>query len=106
MHCVLKSPPPSSRGGATRGQRPNYLHCPARPGPPVLERGCVSCGPEAPSLTPAVTPPLPCRYLIVTYHNPAKHSKKMSMKEQEEALVKLQQAHGVDGEQHGRKPAQ
>ena len=40
------------------------------------------------------------RYLIVLYYNPAKMKAKANLKEQEEALRKLQERHGVDGEQH------
>ncbi|KAK9845789.1 hypothetical protein WJX81_002443 [Elliptochloris bilobata] len=45
------------------------------------------------------------RYLIVLYYNPAKQNKKVSTKQQEEELRKMQEKHGVDGEQHARKPA-
>lgn len=37
------------------------------------------------------------RYLIVLYHQTKKQSKKMDLKEQEEALRQLQERHGVDG---------
>ncbi len=42
------------------------------------------------------------RYLIVLYYNPARTNKKMSLKEQEEELRRMQESHGVDGEQHAR----
>jgi pre-mRNA branch site protein p14 len=45
------------------------------------------------------------RYLIVTYHNPIRHSKKLSLKEQEEQLKKMQDKFGVDGDQHARQAA-
>lgn len=44
------------------------------------------------------------RYLIVLYYNPIKQKQKLGLKEQEEALRKLQEAHGVDGEQHAPRP--
>ncbi|GLI59390.1 hypothetical protein VaNZ11_001256 [Volvox africanus] len=40
------------------------------------------------------------RYLIVLYFNPVRHSKKISTKEQEEQLRKMQDKYGVDGQQH------
>eukprot|EP00887_Chlorella_sp_A99_P003860 scaffold11.g3860.t1 len=45
------------------------------------------------------------RYLIVLYYNPRKHSTKLSTKEEEEQLRKLQEQHGVDGQQHPRAKA-
>lgn len=42
------------------------------------------------------------RYLICIYHNTSKHNKKLSTKEQEEQLRKMQDKYGVDGEQHAR----
>ena len=39
------------------------------------------------------------RYLIVLYHQIKKQNQKISLKEQEEELRKLQEKHGVDGEQ-------
>jgi len=45
------------------------------------------------------------RYLIVTYHNPTRHNKKLSLKEQEEQLKNMQDRFGVDGEQHARQAA-
>lgn len=40
------------------------------------------------------------RYLIVLYYNPAKLKAKANLKEQEEALRKMQEKFGVDGRQH------
>jgi RNA recognition motif-containing protein len=40
------------------------------------------------------------RYLLVAYHSAARLHKKLSLKEQEEALRELQRRAGVDGEQH------
>lgn len=40
------------------------------------------------------------RYLIVLYHHAKKQSQKLSMEEQERELRRLQEKHGVDGEQH------
>lgn len=42
------------------------------------------------------------RYLIVLYFNPVRHSKKIGTKEQEEQLRKMQEKHGVDGQQHAK----
>ncbi|KXZ47681.1 hypothetical protein GPECTOR_33g563 [Gonium pectorale] len=42
------------------------------------------------------------RYLIVLYFNPVRHSKKVSTKEQEEQLRKMQDKYGVDGQQHAK----
>ncbi|EFJ48858.1 hypothetical protein VOLCADRAFT_60121 [Volvox carteri f. nagariensis] len=42
------------------------------------------------------------RYLIVLYFNPVRHSKKISTKEQEEQLRKMQDKYGVDGQQHAK----
>lgn len=36
------------------------------------------------------------------YYNPTKHNRKLSMKDEEEQLRKMQEKHGVDGEQHVR----
>lgn len=44
------------------------------------------------------------RYLIVLYYNPAKQTKKLSTKQQEDELRKMQEKFGVDGEQH-QKPS-
>lgn len=46
------------------------------------------------------------RYLIVLYYNPARQSKKLSTKEKEEELRKMQEKYDVDGEQHASKPRQ
>lgn len=43
------------------------------------------------------------RYLIVLYYRPASMNKKVSTKEQEEQLRKMQSQYGVDGEQHQRQ---
>lgn len=40
------------------------------------------------------------RYLIVLYYNPARQNKKVGIKEQEEQLRRMQEKHGVDGQQH------
>lgn len=40
------------------------------------------------------------RYLICLYYNPTRINKKVSTKEQEEQLRKMQDKYGVDGEQH------
>jgi pre-mRNA branch site protein p14 len=40
------------------------------------------------------------RYLLVAYHSAVRLQKKLSMREQEEALREIQLRHGVDGEQH------
>jgi pre-mRNA branch site protein p14 len=40
------------------------------------------------------------RYLIVLFYNTKRHLQKMSTKEQEEELRKMQEKYGVDGEQH------
>jgi pre-mRNA branch site protein p14 len=40
------------------------------------------------------------RYLIVLYYNPVKHSRKLGLKEEAEALKRTQEKYGVDGEQH------
>jgi pre-mRNA branch site protein p14 len=40
------------------------------------------------------------RYLIVGYHHEKKRAAKLSIQEQEEELRRMQQAAGVDGEQH------
>lgn len=45
------------------------------------------------------------RYLIVLYWNQKRQQQHQSMKEEEERLRKIQEKHGVDGEQHG-KPKQ
>ncbi|GFR52257.1 hypothetical protein Agub_g14791 [Astrephomene gubernaculifera] len=42
------------------------------------------------------------RYLIVLYFNPVRQSKKLSTKEQEEQLRKMQDKYGVDGQQHAK----
>lgn len=42
------------------------------------------------------------RYLIVLYYNPAKHNRKLSLKDEEEQLRAMQERHGVDGQQHAR----
>ncbi|KAG2483205.1 hypothetical protein HYH03_017939 [Edaphochlamys debaryana] len=42
------------------------------------------------------------RYLIVLYFNPVRHNKKVSTKEQEEQLRKMQDKYGVDGQQHAK----
>ncbi|KAG2440292.1 hypothetical protein HXX76_004403 [Chlamydomonas incerta] len=42
------------------------------------------------------------RYLIVLYFNPVRHNKKVSTKEQEEQLQKMQSKYGVDGQQHAK----
>lgn len=39
------------------------------------------------------------RYLLVAYHSAARLQKKLSLREQEDALRELQARHGVDGEQ-------
>lgn len=44
------------------------------------------------------------RYLIVLYWNQKRQQQHQSMKEEEERLRKIQEKHGVDGEQHARKP--
>mmetsp|Transcript_15145 Transcript_15145/g.32859 ORF Transcript_15145/g.32859 Transcript_15145/m.32859 type:complete len:132 (-) Transcript_15145:776-1171(-) len=43
------------------------------------------------------------RYLIVLYYSPNRINKKLSTKEQEEQLRKVQAKYGVDGEQHSRQ---
>ncbi|KAL3142246.1 hypothetical protein ABBQ38_002590 [Trebouxia sp. C0009 RCD-2024] len=43
------------------------------------------------------------RYLIVLYYNHQKHSKKLSTKDKEEELLKMQEKYGVDAEQHPQK---
>ena len=61
------------------------------------------------TLTPRARPP-PSRpqnrYLIILYYNPQRHSKKLGLKEQEAELRRMQEQHGVDGEQHGRHAKQ
>lgn len=46
------------------------------------------------------------RYLIVLYYNTAKQNKKVSTREKEEELRKMQEKYGVDGEQHAREQPQ
>ena len=49
-----------------------------------------------------VHPPAPCtqnRYLIILYYNATRHKGKLSLKEQEAELRRMQEKHGVDGEQ-------
>lgn len=75
--------------------------------------------PRRPSLTPLVaqfqpartilrtprlpSPPLPQnRYLIILYYNATRHKQKVSLKDQEAELRRMQEKHGVDGEQHAR----
>jgi len=43
------------------------------------------------------------RYLIVLYHQSKKQNQKLSTKEQEEELRRLQEMHGVDGNQHSER---
>ena len=46
--------------------------------------------------------PAPCtqnRYLIILYYNATRHKGKLSLKEQEAELRRMQEKHGVDGEQ-------
>ena len=45
------------------------------------------------------------RYLIVLYWNQKRQQQHLSTKEEEERLKAVQREHGVDGEQHARKPA-
>lgn len=45
------------------------------------------------------------RYLIVLYYNKKRQQQHLSVKAEEERLRKAQEQHGVDGEQHARKPA-
>lgn len=42
------------------------------------------------------------RYLIVLYYNPTRQNKKVSTKDQEELLRKMQEKYKVDGEQHDK----
>lgn len=42
------------------------------------------------------------RYLIIIYHNSSRHKQKLGLKEQEAELRRMQEKHGVDGEQHSR----
>ena len=52
-------------------------------------------------------PPLPAaspctvqnRYLIILYYNATRHKGKLSLKDQEAELRRMQEKHGVDGEQ-------
>ncbi|KAI7837051.1 hypothetical protein COHA_009127 [Chlorella ohadii] len=39
------------------------------------------------------------RYLIILYYNATRHKGKLSLKEQEAELRRMQEKHGVDGEQ-------
>lgn len=42
------------------------------------------------------------RYLIILYYNATRHKQKASMKDEEESLRRMQERHGVDGEQHAK----
>lgn len=42
------------------------------------------------------------RYLIILYYNATRHKQKVSLKDQEAELRRMQEKHGVDGEQHAR----
>lgn len=51
--------------------------------------------------------PAPCRrlqnrYLIILYYNATRHKQKSSLKDQEAEVRRMQEKHGVDGEQHAR----
>lgn len=54
------------------------------------------------SLQPAPNPlPSPQnRYLIILYYNATRHKQKLGLKDQEAELRRMQEKHGVDGEQH------
>ncbi|PSC68521.1 Alpha-ketoglutarate permease isoform B [Micractinium conductrix] len=43
------------------------------------------------------------RYLIILYYNSTRHKQKLSLKDQEAELRRMQEKHGVDGEQHGKE---
>lgn len=42
------------------------------------------------------------RYLIILYYNSTRHKQKLGLKDQEAELRRMQEKHGVDGEQHPR----
>mmetsp|Transcript_47728 Transcript_47728/g.121784 ORF Transcript_47728/g.121784 Transcript_47728/m.121784 type:complete len:129 (+) Transcript_47728:347-733(+) len=42
------------------------------------------------------------RYLIVLYYNSSRQSKKVSTKDKEEELRRMQEKYGVDGEEHAK----
>ncbi|EFN60168.1 hypothetical protein CHLNCDRAFT_33701 [Chlorella variabilis] len=43
------------------------------------------------------------RYLIILYYNSTRHKTKVGLKDQEAELRRMQEKHGVDGEQHATK---
>ncbi len=62
---------------------------PAAPAAAAVSRKSLSCTP----------PLLQNRYLIILYYNATRHKGKLSLKEQEAELRRMQEKHGVDGEQ-------
>ena len=70
---------------------------PRRPAPAARHRRSYAAADVASAPAPS---PAQNRYLIVLYYNPARHSKKLSTKDEEERLRKMQEKYGVDGEQH------
>lgn len=70
---------------------------------PHPSRRPVSTSPHNLAHPPSPIPPLPQnRYLIILYYNATRHKQKVSLKDQEAELRRMQEKHGVDGEQHAR----
>ncbi len=84
---------------AGRGASPTVLRLAAsRPAQPRLLTLL-----QAPRSSLLLYRPVPQnRYLIILYYNSTRHKQKLGLKDQEAELRRMQEKHGVDGEQHPR----